>query len=219
MKLIKKVKTIEVKRAFVIPQMIRKQKVESSRFSRALNYLKSNKRILETLSYKDFKKRLKNSKNIVLKLKEKQLDKIIADEYKKRLTAYNNCDWYIGEVIPSEVGVWERTGGLPLNWTDCSLSETARKVKKALENNSKLITKRTEYAISNMLRTNIHKLQDEKYLFPIIFEGDKGTRGRKRLKRKMKGDIDDGCMRSIALVISGAKKIKTYIGTEKKRKK
>ena len=36
--------------------------------------------------------------------------------------------------------------------------------------------------------------------------------GRKRLKRKMKGDIDDGCMRSIALTIKGAKTIKAYIG-------
>ena len=62
------------------------------------------------------------------------------------------------------------------------------------------------------------EIQKEKYLLPIIFEGGKGTRGRKRLKRQMKGDIDDGCMRSIALTISGVDRIKAYIGIDKKAK-
>ena len=55
-------------------------------------------------------------------------------------------------------------------------------------------------------------IQKEKYLFPVVLPG--GTMGRKGLK-KMKGDIDDGCMRSIALAISGKKKIKMYIGKKK----
>jgi hypothetical protein len=40
--------------------------------------------------------------------------------------------------------------------------------------------------------------------------------GRKRLKTKMKGDIDDGCMRSIALAISGRNPITVYFGVPKK---
>lgn len=63
---------------------------------------------------------------------------------------------------------------------------------------------------------NIHLLQKEKYLLPIIFKGGTGTKGRKRLKRQMKGDIDDGCMRSIALAISGKKILYVYIGFPKK---
>lgn len=211
MKMIKKVTTLEVKRAFVIPQMIRKQKHSTS-----LEDLRSNKRILENLSYKDFKIRLRNSKRVVLKLKEKDLDIIIDNESNKRLIGYNNCNWYIGEVDSSEVGVWRRAGGLPLGWTNGSLKETAKMVEYGLSKNSKFITRRAKNAITNILNMNIHKLQNEKYLFPIIFEGGAGTKGRKKLRRKMKGDIDDGCMRSIALTISGVKKIKSYIGIPKK---
>jgi hypothetical protein len=67
-----------------------------------------------------------------------------------------------------------------------------------------------------MLATNVEMLQGEKYLLPIIFKGGTGTRGRHGLKRIMKGDIDDGCMRSIALAVSGTKVIRVYIGFPKK---
>lgn len=216
MKLIKKVATIEAKRAFILPQMIRKQKIRKPLMG--LTYLKNNKRLLEPISLQEFEERLKIAKAKILTLPEYELDKFISYEYKKRLIAYNNCDWYIGEVTPEEVGVWRRASGLPLEWTNGSLKETTQKIKKALDNNSKRITKRAKNAISNMLKTNMDKLQNEKYLYPIIFEGGTGTKGRKRLKRQMKGDIDDGCLRSIALTIAGAEKIKVYIGMERKFK-
>jgi hypothetical protein len=60
-----------------------------------------------------------------------------------------------------------------------------------------------------------HLEQKEKYLYPIVFKTDTGTQGRKRLKRKMKGDIEDGCMRSIALAISGRDRITVYFGIPK----
>ena len=209
MKKIQKVNVLEVKRSFVISQLIRKQEPKKS--SPKLTSLKLNKRILEPMSYEEFKERLKKSKVELFKLSEKELDKIISDEYKKRLTAFNNSDWYVGEVVPNEVGVWKRSGGLPLGWTNKSLKETAQRVEGGMNKNSKLLTKRVKYAVSNMLQTNVQSLQDEKYLWPIIFQGGTGTRGRKRLKRQMKYDIDDGCMRSIALIISGVKTIKAYI--------
>lgn len=143
-----------------------------------------------------------------------QLDKHIEDPL--RLRAYNSSNWYMAEVKPSEVGVWSRAGGLPSAWTNGSLKETANKVRHALDKNSKSLNKRARHTIPNMLATNIEMLQSEKYLLPITFKGNTGTRGRARFKRVMKVDIDDGCMRSIALAVYGAKVIRAYIGFPKK---
>ncbi len=213
MKKIKKVNALEVKRCFVVSQLIRKQKIHKSSV-KSLS-LKAHTRFLKSISFLEFKHKLKIVKQKVLSMSEKELDKIIKNEYKKRFLAFNNSIWYIGEVVPSEVGVWRRAGKLPLEWTNGSLKETAKKVKYAIETKSKLLVNRAKYAISGILEVNINHIQKQKYLLPIIFKGDTGTKGRRRLKKKMAGDIDDGCMRSIALTISGAKKIKAYIGFPK----
>jgi hypothetical protein len=89
-------------------------------------------------------------------------------------------------------------------------------VKKALENKSKLLKSRARHAIPNILKLKTHLEQKEKYLYPIVFKTDTGTKGRKRLKNKMKGDIDDGCMRSMALAVSGKENILVYYGVPKK---
>lgn len=149
----------------------------------------------------------------------KQLNKNISPEWPRRLNSYDSCDWYIAEVKPSEAGVWSRAGGLPSAWTNGSLKETANRVRHALDKNSKSLNKRARHTIPNMLATNIGMLQSEKYLLPITFKGNTGTRGRARFKRVMKVDIDDGCMRSIALAIHGAKVLRVYFGVPKKNKK
>ena len=202
MKKIIKVSSIEVKRCFILSKLISKEK--------------GKKRYLIIPSYKEFEKKVKVNKIKLLKFSVEKLDKIIADEYKKRLKAYDNSDWYIGEVSPNEVGVWRGAGGLPLEWTNSTLSDTAKRVKYALDNKSKLLTKRAKNVIPNILEINVSELQKEKYLLPIIFKDGTGTNGRRRLKKRMKGDIDDGCMRSIAFTIRGAKKIRAYIGLPKK---
>ncbi len=207
MKKIKKVNTIEVKRCFVVSQLIRLQK--------------GNRSYLGLISNNDFQKKLKKTKIKVSKFTEDELDVFIFNGKKnknklnERLNSYNRCDWYMGEFSTKEVGVWRRAGGLPLDYTNGSLKETSIKVKNALINNPKMIKKRAGHTIENILKTNVNDLQKEKYLFPILFKGGVGTNGRRRLKRQMKGDIDDGCMRSIALTISGVKNIKSYIGFPK----
>ena len=204
MKLIKKVKVIEVKRCFVISQLIRLQK--------------GKKRYLGLIAENEFKEKLKIAKTKALKFSEKKLDEIIKKDWKKRLKSYDSCQWYLGQVSPREVGVWKKAGGLSLRWTNGSLYETAEKVKYALRKNPNSLKKRAKYTIANILNTNINHLQKEKYLFPIVFKGGTGTMGRKKLKKKMKGDIDDGCMRSIALSIAGFKELKVYIGFPKSMK-
>ncbi len=204
MKLIRKVSGIEIKRAFVVAQFIRLPK--------------NKKRYLGLISEGYFRKRLRHARKKVLALRQSKLDKIIGDEYMKRLNAYNNSEWYLGRVSNREVGVWKRAGGLPLSWTKGSLQETAQEVKHALEINPKLLTHRARRTIINILETNVSLLQQEKYLLPIIFKHATGTNGRRGLKRRLKGDIDDGSMRSIALAVLGVKVIRAYIGFPNKLK-
>jgi hypothetical protein len=202
MKLLKKVPVLEVKRTFVIGNDIRIHK--------------NGRRFMGKVSVEEFRNKLQKSKRRGLKMTSKQLDKLITPEWSTRLNSYEECDWYIGEAKTSELGVWRRAGDLPLSWTNGSLKDTADKVRRAITTNSKSLNSRARRAITNMLATNVELLQSEKYLLPIIFKGGTGTRGRSRLKRVMQGDIDDGCMRSIALAVSGVKTIRAYIGFPKK---
>lgn len=205
MKLIRKVSPIEVKKCFACSQLVRK-----------LNNRK--KGYLGLITKKEFADRLALAKMHVSKLTERDLDLLIFNDHHKkwkRVNAYNAAEWYIGEVGIDEVGVWKRAGELPLSWTNGTLAETADKAGHMLGANPELFTKRAA-GVANMLRINVvGDLQREKYLLPIVFEGGTGTRGRKYLRRKMKGDIDDGNMRSIALTISGKKVIRAYIGMRK----
>ncbi len=201
MKILKSVPTIEVKRTFVIADHLTQRK--------------NNRKLLKDISENDFERKLKNAKKSVLKLKEKSLDKLISPKWQKRINSYNNSDWFLAKASPKELGVWSKAGGLPLKWTNGPLKETANKVKYALDHNPKLIKRRPRHSIPNILKIKTHLAQKEKYLLPIVFKTDTGTQGRKRLKRKMKGDIDDGCMRSIALAIDGKDPILVYFGKKK----
>jgi hypothetical protein len=204
MKLLKKVSPLEVKRTFVIADHITQRKTAGN-----------NRTFLKELSEGEFKKRVSIAKEVVLRLKEKDLDKLVSPKYLKRIKAYNTTQWFLAEVSPKEVGVWRRAGNLPLAWTNDSLLETAERVRAALKTGSKLLKGRPKHSIPNILNLKTQLAQKEKYLYPIVFKGGYGTGGRSRLKRKMKGDIDDGCMRSIALAMSGRDPILVYFGEPK----
>ena len=201
MKILKKVASIEVRRAFVIANHITDRKDAGN-----------NRTYLKAVSEEEFRKRLLKTKKAILKLKAEKLDTLVSPKWPKRLKAYKASDWFLAEVSPKEVGVWRRAGNLPLEWTNRSLFETAQKVKIAFDKNSKLLRARPRHSIPNVLKLKTHLNQKEKYLYPIVFKGGTGTLGRKRLRFQTKGDIDDGCMRSIALAISGRNPIKVYFG-------
>src|SRR3990167_8323422 len=204
MKILKKVGVREVKRTFVISNNIRIQK--------------NGRRYLGKISKEEFLKKFQQSKRKGVRMTDKQLDRQVSRSWLRRLRAYDSSNWYIGEVKTSEVGVWKKAGDLPLSLTNGSLKKTADKVREALEKDSKKFVRRARRAVSNMLVTNVDLLQSEKYLLPIIFKGGTGTLGRRGLKRGMKGDIDDGSMRSIALAVHGARTIRAYIGFPKKER-
>jgi len=195
-----KVRTIEVKRCFVVSNL-----VKASR---------GKKRYLGVLTPADFAKRLKKAKQKVRAMSEKQLDRHITPEWPKRLRSYDACNWYVVTLNTKDLGVWLTAGGLPLAWTKGSLASTAKQVKHALEHDGKLV-RRARHAIPNILASNVTDLQNEKYLLPIAFAHGIGTQGRRGLTMRVKADIDDGCMRSIALAVHGKKKIKLYFGIPK----
>ncbi len=206
MKLLKPVSHLEVKRTYVVADHITDRKNHGN-----------NRKFLKKISEKRFEQKLQRTKKVVLGLKEKELDKLISPVWPKRVQSYSTSKWFLAEMSPDELGVWSHAGDLPLRWTNQSLAETAAKVVRGLKRNSKSIKGRPKHALPNILKIKDHLEQKEKYLYPIVFKTDTGTQGRKRLKRKMKGDIDDGCMRSIAMAMSGKKLLKVYFGVPKNK--
>lgn len=204
MKIISKVPVIEVKRTYVIAEHLTQRK-----------NLSNNKKFLKDLSPSEFDNKLRSAKKEILKLTEKDLDKLISPKWPKRINSYNNSEWVVAEMNPKDLGVWTRAGHLPLRWTNKSLAETAEKVARGFKYKSKLLKNRPKHSIPSILKIKDHLEQKEKYLYPIVFKTNTGTRGRRRLKEKMKGDIDDGCMRSIAMAMSGKNSITVYFGIPK----
>lgn len=203
MKIIKRVSVLEIKRCFVVSNLLARR---------------THRGHMKTAEATDhYLDRLEIVHKKVVQMKESQLDHVIEKEWKKRLDAYNHSRWSLVEISIKEIGVWNRAGELPLRWTNRSLEETAIKVKRALNRKNGFKHKhiRAAHAIRGILKTSVEVIQNEKYLLPIIFSCDTGTGGRKRLKTKMRGDIDDGCMRSIALAVNGSKKILAYFGRPK----
>ncbi len=194
MKILNKIPTLEVKRCFVVGDLMAQHYRKTGTKRKAYIFVKK-----------------------VCKMNEPELDKFIGDKYMKRLNAYNNSNWYKACLGPSELGVWRRAGELPLRWTNKSLENSASSIGKAMKRKNGFKNKkiRAVKSISSMITSSLDDFQKEKYLLPIVFQTDTGTRGRARLKFKTKGDIDDGCMRSIALTISGAKEITVYYGIPK----
>jgi hypothetical protein len=200
MNLITPVVSIEVKRAFVVA-----------------NYTRGHAKGKHVkLSHENFQKNFLRAKREVKKLNNAQLDRVIGKEFVKRRDAYNQVNWYIGTVKPTEVAVRRGAGGLPKPWTRGSLSQTGKRVALAMKKSSKLLKKRVRVAIPGILANSVNAVQEEKYLFPIILPAGTIKTCRGNFK-KFKGDVDDGCMRSIALAVSGKKIIKAYIGLKKKR--
>ncbi len=197
MQKIKKVEAIEVKRCFVISDMMKPRWYENF-----FPFLK-----------KDFAQKLESVKGKILILSSDELDKLIAGKHKKRLKAYDSADWYLGEFETNEVGTWQGAGGMSYSWTEGNLVYTAEKFKKGC-GNLRFVFTRAGGAVYGVLKTKFD-FQSESYLLPIAFTSGFGTNGRRKLHTKTKFDIDDGNMRAVAFAIKGAKTIKAYIGFPK----
>jgi hypothetical protein len=207
MELLKKVTSLEAKRCYVLSQRFTSKKMRKEELKKHII-----KPIKET-----FLKNLSINKHAVLKLEETELDRIISAEYKKRLRAYDSVKWYIGHIDLSEAGLWKGAGGLPKAWTRGSLKDSADKMSYELkENNPRYSRIRAMKTVPEIVNFKAI-IKKEKYLLPIILSGGTISSSRKGM-RKMKGDIDDGCMRSLAFAISGDKKIKAYIGIKFSKK-
>lgn len=204
MKLLEKVAVIEIKRCFVLSQRFTSKKMRKKG-------IKEHKPDKDTIIHN-----LSKTKRMIMIQKENSLDKIIKNEYEKRLKIYDQLDWYFGEVDISEVKVWNGTGGLYESWTQRnSLKNTAQKLKAELEKSKSVIQRKRAFQVIPQIIPIKKILQKEKYLLPIVVPN--GT------YKKQSGGIrtipwflDDGCMRSLAYAVSGDKKIRAYIGIPKR---
>ena len=206
MKIIKKVSSKEVKRAFVI--------------SDSLRFHKGNTQHMALVTSVEFNNLLQKHKKQILTLGVNELNSHMTKGRKQgkkymlfrqsRLNAYSNYSWFLARFSTHELGVWKNAGGLPYSWTKDSLFDTAKYINKYLFTSKIIKWPRIKYAlkgITSMLGT----IKEEKYLYPIVFMAGSGTKGR-RWCNKMKGDIDDGNMRAISLAASGEKFITVYFG-------
>ena len=205
MKLLKKVDKIKVKQDFLLSDIFTFKRENVLDLSKYLPTIDIEK-ITFSKDFEEIKKK-------VLKLNESTLDKIIYDESPPRLAAFNKVAWYLGYVDSDEVGIWRGAGGLPDEWTKGSVKETVDEIMEktnSLKTNLHLLNndKRVIRAVPYIIRFK-DIIQNNDYFLPIILPG--GTMGREGLEL-MKGDINDGCMRSIAYVLSGETKIRAYIG-------
>lgn len=184
----KKVPTIEVKRCFVTAGVMRPPRLGG--------------RYVGTFPQEEFAARLRAAKKKVRAYSKRKLDSVIAAEYKRRLNEYDKTAWYVTKMSLKDLGVWRRAGELPLPWTQGSVVDTARAVRQHMPPEAPL----------RVFAKVVGKTQREKYLLPIVFRHKTGTPTRRGLPRVLKGDVDDGCMRSVALALSGRKKIRVYFG-------
>lgn len=76
-------------------------------------------------------------------------------------------------------------------------------------NKMRLLNNRAKYNIPFIVQ-NIDTILECKFLAPIVVPG--GTFRRPPPFKKMKGDIDDGCVRAITLALMGHEKFHAYVG-------
>ena len=157
-----------------------------------------------------FESALEKALKRVLAMDDSKLDSAITD--KKRLAAYGRMDWRLVSLRPHEIGVWRQAGELPHKWTHGDVSCTARHLKKSMQKGISLAGRVGE-VFPSVLDFTVY-FKTNKYLFPIAFRHNNGTFGRIGAKSTF-ADVDDGCMRTIAMTLAGSKQMRFYLGTPK----
>ena len=193
----KTVSSLTVLKAFVLADLI--------------NLSRGKKRYLGEITKEELEKKVIEAKKKLSSLSRAQLERKVRNPV--RLKAYTKAKWTIRTLSVKELGTWRGAGGLPISWTEGTLDATAKKVSKGLRTNSKLIRARSKRSLKSLLNGCIDVVEKEK-LYPIVFASGVGTQGRRKLHTKVKGDIDDGNMRALAMVLRDKKRITVYFGKD-----
>ena len=120
---------------------------------------------------------------------------------------YNELDWFFEQCSIDDLGVWYGAGELPLDWCIGSVRETTKHIKQAIHD-KRCFPGRAFENIPGIMKI-IDVILNNELLAPIVVPG--GT-WRKEPCLKMKGDIDDGSMRTIAFALAGHEEFKVYLG-------
>ena len=125
-----------------------------------------------------------------------------------------SLQWTFGKCSIDEIGVWvnrEGSGGLPREWCVGSVRDTAQAIKKNLK---RKFSGRVFYAIQGII--NIAEIIVGQRMLSIIAVASGLCYVRRHPPCKnVKYDIDDGCMRAIALALSDQEYINAFVGTMK----
>ncbi len=164
---------------------------------------------------KKMEARLKEIKKLAIKISEEKLIKYELGNWHPRYDNYINSTWELQEISLEDCGVWPGMGGLPYEFTQGNVVETAKLIQNLLDDKNKLT-----YKTSKVLY--IEELKDVAVLiakyFPIIVLEDNVIRNNKfgdkktPLHKKCKYDIDDGNHRAIAYALLGIKTIPALVG-------
>jgi hypothetical protein len=122
--------------------------------------------------------------------------------------------WIFGKCSIDEIGVWvnhEGSGGLPREWCAGSVRDTVQALN---ENSSRKFSGRASYAISG-IKNIAETLVEHRMLSIIVVVSGLWYQRRRAPCKSVKYDIDDGCMRAIALAQCDQEYINAFIGMMK----
>lgn len=159
------------------------------------------------LNITEFQEGLGAFKKDVEEMSEQQLDSVLD----WRAPEYNRLTWRWGTVSIDEIGVWPGAAGLPERLCLGSVRETASGILKmggvqALPVNGDT---RARDSIPGM-EAVAEVISNERLLSLIARAG--GTY-RKPPHERMRWDLDDGSVRSVALALVGIERLNAFFGT------
>jgi len=112
---------------------------------------------------------------------------------------YSGLHWKLYEISIEELGIWDNAQDLPHKWCIGNLKETVDHYIGA--NNH----------AGQSYESKIRYLNQAECVEIIVVDG-RTKRGRENC-RKVKWNVDDGCMRALVFALKGHKHLRCYVGT------
>ncbi len=140
-------------------------------------------------------------------MSDSQLDSVLG----WRAPVYDRLVWRWGTVSIDEVGVWPGAGGLPSSLCMGSVRETASEIANMGGAQALAVSgdPRARDSIAGMIAV-ASVISNERLLSVIAVAG--GTYRPTPPHKRMRWDLDDGSLRSIALTLAGIETLNAYFG-------
>ena len=156
----------------------------------------------------EFKDGLVELKNKVNEMSDSDLDSY--PPLRSRVQEYNHLTWLWGAVSIDEIGVWPRAAGIPCELCLGSVRETASGIRKrgGVEALPVGADNRAKENIPGII--NVAEVISKERLLSVI--GLAGGIIRKPPHKRMRWDLDDGSVRSVAFALAGIESLNGFLG-------